>query len=109
MLLVYYHYTKYTHTHTHIYIYVCIKYDKIVLLGKKVIISKALIDPYISHDEFVSANNVSRECKEIKEEIKNPETSVEHIILKQWKPIASVVRKILLTKILLLEKLNEID
>ena len=108
MLLVYYHYTRYTHTHTHtyIYIYVCIKHDKIVLLGKEVIISEALIDPYISHDEFVSANNVLRACKEIKEEIKNPKTSVEHIILKQWKPIASVVRKILLTKILLLEKLD---
>ena len=44
-----------------------IKHDKIVLLGKdklknfEVIISKALIDSNISHDEFVSANNVLRD------------------------------------------------
>ena len=40
------------------------KHDKIILLGKEklssieVLISKALIDSYISHDVFVSANNV---------------------------------------------------
>ena len=49
-----------------------------VLLGKdklntiEVLISKALIDSYISHDEFVSANNVLRENYEMNEEIKNP-------------------------------------
>ena len=59
------------------------KHDKIVLLGKdklntiEVLISKALIDSYISHVEFVSLNNVLRECNEMKKEIKNPETSVE--------------------------------
>ena len=43
------------------------KHDKIVLLGKtklctiEVLISKALIDSYISHDEFVSVNNKLRE------------------------------------------------
>ena len=42
------------------------KHDKIVLLGKdklniiKVLISKALIDSYISHDEFVLVNNMLR-------------------------------------------------
>ena len=42
------------------------KPDEIVLLGKyklntiEVIISKTLIDSYISHDEFVSVNNVLR-------------------------------------------------
>ena len=42
-------------------------HNKIVLLGKaklatiKVMISKALIDSYISHDKFVSENNVLRE------------------------------------------------
>ena len=62
------------------------KYDKIVLLRKakldviEVLISKALIDSYINHDEFVLVNNVLREYNEIKEEIKNPETSVEYII-----------------------------
>ena len=62
------------------------KYDEIVLLRKakldviEVLISKALIDSYINHDEFVLVNNVLREYNEIKEEIKNPETSVEYII-----------------------------
>ena len=46
----------------------------------EVLISKALIDSYISHDELVSVNNVLRKYSEMKEEIKNPETSVEHII-----------------------------
>ena len=42
------------------------KYDKIVLLWKakldsiEVLISKALIDLCINHDEFVSVNNVLR-------------------------------------------------
>ena len=62
------------------------KYHKTMLLGKDLLntteflISKALIDSYISYDEFVSGTNVSREYHEIKEEIKNPETSVEYII-----------------------------
>ena len=62
------------------------KHDKIVLLGKnklntiEVLISTALIDSYISHDEFVSINNVLREYNEMKEEKKNPETSMEYII-----------------------------
>ena len=62
------------------------KHDEIVLLGKdklnttEVLISKALIDSYISHDEFVSINNVLRKYYEMKEEIKNPETSVEYTI-----------------------------
>ena len=43
------------------------KHDKTVLLGKdklntiEVLISKALINSYISHDEFVLVNNVLRE------------------------------------------------
>ena len=47
-----------------------------MLLGKdklnaiEVLISKALIDSYIIHDEFVSVNNLLREQNEIKEEIK---------------------------------------
>ena len=39
------------------------KHDKIVLLGKldcvEVLISKDLIDSYISHDELVLVNNIS--------------------------------------------------
>ena len=46
----------------------------------KVLTSKALIDWYTSHDDFVSVNNASRDYNEIKEEIKDPETSVEYII-----------------------------
>ena len=60
--------------------------DKIVLLGKDklntigVLISKAGIDSWISYDKFISVNNVLRKYNEMKEEIKNPETSVEYII-----------------------------
>ena len=55
-----------------------------MLLGKdksntiEVLISKALIDSYISHGEFVSVNNVLREYNEMKEEMKNPEASAEY-------------------------------
>ena len=53
------------------------KHDKIVLLGKdnlntiEVLVSKALVDSYISHDEFVSVNNVLREYNAMKKEIKS--------------------------------------
>ena len=60
------------------------KHDEIVLLGKdklnttEVLISKSLIDSYISHDEFVSVKNVVREFNDMKKEIKNPETYMEY-------------------------------
>ena len=53
------------------------KHDKIVLLAKtklnaiRVLISKALIDLIISHDEFVSVNNMLKEYDDMKEKIKN--------------------------------------
>ena len=53
------------------------KHDKIVLLAKsqlnrmEVLISKALTDSKISHDEFVLINNVLKEYFDMKEEIKN--------------------------------------
>ena len=56
------------------------KHDKIVLLAKsklnsiEVLISKALTNSVISHDEFVLINNVLKEYEEIKEEIKNLKT-----------------------------------
>ena len=60
------------------------KYDKIVLLGKDKLntieVLMALIDSYVSHDEFILANDVLRQYNEEKEEIKHPETSVEYII-----------------------------
>ena len=46
----------------------------------EVLISKALIDLYISHDEFVLINNVLRKYYEMKKEIKNHEASVEYTI-----------------------------
>ena len=62
------------------------KHDKIVLLEKsklnttEILISKALIDSYSNNDKFVSVNNVFKEYNEMKEEIKNPETSVKYTI-----------------------------
>ena len=53
------------------------KHNKIVLLAKnklnviEVLISKALIDSNISHDEFASVNSVLKEYDDAKEEIKN--------------------------------------
>ena len=52
------------------------RHDKIALLEKsklnsiEVLISKALIDSYISNDEFVLINNVLKEFYDMKEEIK---------------------------------------
>ena len=91
------------------------RHDKIALFGKDklntidVLFSKYLINSYISHDEFLSVNNVLREYNEMKKEIKNPETSVEYFISKQWKPIASVVKRILRMKNQMSEKLKKID
>ena len=62
------------------------KHEKIVLFGTyqlrtvEVLISKAFTDSYISHDEFVSINNVLREYDEIKKEIKNTKFSAEYNI-----------------------------
>ena len=53
------------------------KHDKIALLAKsklnsiEFLISKALINSVISHDEFLLINNVLKEYEEMKEEIKN--------------------------------------
>ena len=53
------------------------KHDKILSLAKsklnsaEVLISIALIDSNISHNEFVLINNVPKEFDDIKEEIKN--------------------------------------
>ena len=56
------------------------KHNKLVLLTKsklnsiEVLISKALIDSVISHDEFVLINNLLKEYNEMKEAIKNLNT-----------------------------------
>ena len=58
-------------------------HDKTVLMGKdklntiEVLIFKSLIDSYISHDKFISVNIILREYNEIKNKMKNSETSVE--------------------------------
>ena len=62
------------------------KHDKIIILAKsglnsiEVLISKALIDSSISHDEFFSINNVLREYYKTKKEMKNSEAFVEYTI-----------------------------
>ena len=53
---------------------------KIKLNTIKVLISKSLIDLYSYHDEFASMNNMLRQYKEMKKEIKNPENEVEYTI-----------------------------
>ena len=53
------------------------KYDRILLLAKsklnsiEVLITKALINSNISHDEFVLINNLPEEFDDIRKEIKN--------------------------------------
>ena len=60
------------------------KHDKTVLLAKTklntigVLISKALTDSHINHEQFVSVNNVLKKYKKIEEEVKNPENVVEY-------------------------------
>ena len=54
--------------------------EKSILNTIYVLISKTLADSYIDHDKLVSVNNVLREYNEIKEEIKNTESSVEYTI-----------------------------
>ena len=52
--------------------------EKDKLNAIKVLTSKALMDSYISHDEFFLVNNLLKEYNEMKEEIKYPETSAEY-------------------------------
>ena len=75
------------------------KRNKIVLLGIdklntiEFLISKALIDSNISQEEFASVNNVLREYNEVKEEIKNPKTSVETPYKNGWYKEKNVLRE----------------
>ena len=52
----------------------------------------------IIDDWFISVNNVLRQYNEKKNEIKNPEISVEYIIWKQWKPTVSILKNITIIK-----------
>ena len=62
------------------------KHDKIVLLAKsklnsiEILISKALIDSNISHDEFILINNFLKEYDDMKEEIKNSNSSSKILV-----------------------------
>ena len=62
------------------------EHDKIVLLGKakldaiEDLVSKSLIDSFISQEDFLSVNKLLREYNEMGEEIKNPENFVAYII-----------------------------
>ena len=91
------------------------KHDKIVLVGKTklnaiaILVSKALIDSCISHDEFVSVNNMLREYNEMKEEIKKSWNFCGIYYVKAIETVSSALRKILRTKIQVLQKLNRID
>ena len=46
----------------------------------EILISKALINSPISHNDFVLVNNVLQEYNVMKEETKNPENSVKYPI-----------------------------
>ena len=72
-------------------------------------ISKALLNSYINHEKFVLVNSALREYNEMKEEIQNSKNVVEYTIKKQWKRLVSLLRKILGTKFLVSEELNEIN
>ena len=56
------------------------KHDKVLLLAKsklnsiEILISKALTDSNITHDELILMNNVLKEYDNLKEEIKNSKT-----------------------------------
>ena len=67
--------------------------EKAMLNTLEVLIVKALIDSYISHDEFFSVNNVLRECNEIKEEIKNPEFPWNKLYKYGWYKEKNVSKK----------------
>ena len=60
------------------------KHDKIILLAKprlnsiEVLISKALINLYFSHNKVVLVNNALREYDSVKENIKNLKTLTDH-------------------------------
>ena len=59
----------------------------------EVLTSKALINSYISNNEFVSVNNVLREYNAMKEEEKILKLPWNIIYKIQWKRIASNVKK----------------
>ena len=51
-----------------------------LLITIKVSVSKALMDSYTNHDEFISIKNVLRKYNEMKEETKTAENPVEYTL-----------------------------
>ena len=49
-----------------------------MLSTKEVLFSGAIINSYVSHDEFASVNSVLRKHVDMEEEIKNLQTSKAH-------------------------------
>ena len=73
----------------------------------KVLLSKALIDSYISHDELVLLNNVLWGYSEVKKERKN---YFGTYYIKTMEAYCVICKKnILLAKIQVSKKLNKID
>ena len=68
----------------------------------EVLISKALINAYVSHDEYASVN-VLREYNEMKWEIKNPQNAMEYIKYNNGNIFLSA------RKILRMKTLNKMD
>ena len=60
------------------------KHDKLVFLartklnGTEVLIFRALVDSYVSHNEFVFVNNFSKKYDDMQETTKNLKTSTVH-------------------------------
>ena len=84
---------------------------KTKLITIEVLISKALIDSYINHDEFVAMNNgqeniiIWKNKSKILKLLWNILYQIKK--KKKWKPFVSVLKKVLRTKILLFEELNQ--
>ena len=84
---------------------------KTKLITVEVLISKALIDSYINHDEFVAMNNgqeniiIWKNKSKILKLLWNILYQIKK--KKKWKPFVSVLKKVLRTKILLFEELNQ--
>ena len=81
------------------------KHDKTVLLAKdkfnsaKILIFKALIESYITHDELASVNNMLREYDDMKDTVKTsiqlrPQRFIENLKLKCRRKTKSKIRRV---------------
>ena len=85
---------------------------KTKLITVEVLISKALIDSYINHDEFVAMNNgqeniiIWKNKSKILKLLWNILYQIKKL-KKKWKPFVPVLKTVLRTKILLFEELSQ--